>query len=63
LSVCSQAGDAEEWQEAGGVAGVVAQRGGDVAVPVAPQGGDGQGLRRLAMACGVVPARSWRGCP
>jgi hypothetical protein len=36
----SWACDAEEWQDAGGVAGVAAQRGGDVAVTVPPQGGD-----------------------
>jgi hypothetical protein len=32
--------DAEEWQDAGGVAGLAAQRGGDVAVTVPPQDGD-----------------------
>ena len=34
--------DAEEWQDAGGVAGVVAQRGGEVAVAAEAQDADGQ---------------------
>jgi hypothetical protein len=43
----SWACDAEERQDAGGVAGVAAQRGGDVAVTVAPQDGD----REVAQTC------------
>jgi hypothetical protein len=55
----SWAGDAEEWQDPGGVAGVAAQGGGEVAVAVGVQDADGQGLRRLAMARGAVPVRTW----
>jgi hypothetical protein len=55
----SWAGDAKQRQQAGGVAGVAAQRGGDVAVAAGPEDADGQGLRRLAMARGVVPVRVW----
>jgi hypothetical protein len=56
----SWAGDAKQWQDAGGVAGVVAQRGGEVAPAMGVQDADGQGLRRLAMARGVVPVRTWQ---
>jgi hypothetical protein len=38
----SRAGDAEQWQEAGGVAGVAAQGGGDVAVAVGVEDADGE---------------------
>src|SRR6266545_2952741 len=38
----SRACDAEEWQDSGGVAGVAAQRGGDVAVAVGPEDADGE---------------------
>jgi hypothetical protein len=55
----SRAGDTKQWQHSGGVAGVAAQRGGDVAVAVETQDADGQGLRRLAMALGAVPVRTW----
>src|SRR4029450_3609484 len=34
--------DAEEWQDSGGVAGIAAQRGGDVAVTVGAQDADGE---------------------
>jgi hypothetical protein len=54
----SWAGDAEEWQDSGGVAGVAAQRGGDIAVAMEAQDADGE-LRRLAMARGVLPVRVW----
>jgi hypothetical protein len=39
----SRAGAAKPWQDAGGAAGVAAQRGGDVAVAVGVQDADGQG--------------------
>jgi hypothetical protein len=38
----SWASDAQQWQDSGGVAGVAAQRGGDVAVTVPPQDADGE---------------------
>src|SRR6266508_432216 len=38
----SRACDAEEWQDSGGVAGVAAQRGGDVAVAVGVEDADGE---------------------
>src|SRR5215218_9723115 len=58
------ADDAKERQDSGGVAGVAAQRSGDVAVAVGAQDADGQGLRRLAMAGGRcrygLGRRPWR---
>jgi len=36
------ADDAKEWQDSGGVAGVAAQRSGDVAVAVGAQDADGE---------------------
>jgi hypothetical protein len=50
--------DAQEWQDSGGVAGVAAQGGGDVAVAHGGQDADGE-VRRLAMTRGVVPVRAW----
>ena len=38
----SWAGDAKQWQDSSRVAGVAAQRGGDVAVTVPPQDADGE---------------------
>jgi len=38
----SWAGDAEEWRDSGGVAGVAAQRCGDVAAAVEAQDADGE---------------------
>src|SRR6266511_176947 len=38
----SRACDAEEWQDSGGVAGVAAQRGGDVAVAAGVEDADGE---------------------
>jgi hypothetical protein len=38
----SRACDAEQWQQSGGVAGVAAQGGGDVAVAAGAQDGDGE---------------------
>jgi hypothetical protein len=35
-------GNAEEWQDSAGIAGVAAQRGGDVAVTMPPEDGDGE---------------------
>ena len=51
--------DAKEGQGSAGVAGVAAQGGGDVAVAAQTQESDGQGLRRLAIARGAVPVRTW----
>jgi len=55
----SWAGDAQQGQQPGGVAGVAAQGGGDVVVAAQAQDADGQGLRRLAMARGALPVRTW----
>jgi len=55
----SWAGDAEQGQDSGGVAGVAAQRCGDAVLAVETQDADGQGLRWLAMALGVLPVRTW----
>jgi hypothetical protein len=54
----SWACDAEEWQDAGGVAGVAAPRGGDVAVTVAPQDGDRE-VAQAGMTWAAAPVRSW----
>src|SRR5215213_6168114 len=43
----SGAGDAEQCQQAGGVAGVATQRGGDVVVAAGPQDADGEVARAL----------------
>jgi hypothetical protein len=56
LSAC----DAQQRQDPGGVAGVAAQRGGDVVVAAGVQDADGQGWRRLAMARGAVPVRTFK---
>jgi hypothetical protein len=58
----SSAGDAQQRQDPGGVTGVAAQRGGDgdVVVAAGVQDADGKGLRRLAMAQGAVPVRTWQ---
>jgi hypothetical protein len=46
-------------QQSGGVAGVAAQGGGDVAVAVGAQDAEAR-LRRLAMALGTLPVPVWR---
>jgi hypothetical protein len=38
----SRACNAEEWQDWAGIAGVAAQRGGDVVVTMPPEDGDGE---------------------
>ena len=54
----SRACDAEEGQDSGGVAGVAAQRGGDVAVPVPPEDADGE-VAQAGHGSWAVPVRTW----
>ena len=55
----SWARDAEQWRDSGGVAGVAAQRGGDVAVTVPPQDADGEVAQQAGHGAGAVPLRTW----
>ena len=50
-------GDAEEWQDSGGVAGVAPQRGGDVAMALPPQDADGEVAQAGHYAAGGADAR------
>ena len=53
-----RAGDAKERQQANGVAGVVAQRGGDVAVAAGPEDNDGE-VAQAGHGLGALPVSSW----
>jgi hypothetical protein len=53
----SRACDAKERQDSGGVAGVAAQRCGDVAMAAGALDADAR-LRRLAMGRGALPVRT-----
>jgi hypothetical protein len=52
----SWAGEAEEWQDSGGVAGVAAQGGGDIAVAMEAQDADRVGYANVDATC-ELPVR------